>query len=76
MGVLVFALLYWMGNSLVGYRCISGWASPSIGTRGTCSYHGGVNYFPHILVFIFSLIVSFLFASWLNFILKERTKKR
>src|SRR5690242_11960719 len=32
-------------------RCRDGWASPSIGSRGACSWHGGVDHTPGILKF-------------------------
>lgn len=40
--------------------CNDGWASPSIGTQGACSWHGGVNDFPKYVSFLVSLVVAFI----------------
>ena len=33
--------------------CVDGWSSPSIGSRGACSSHGGVDSTPLLNIFIF-----------------------
>jgi hypothetical protein len=43
-GIGVFLSVLILGDYIVGPpRCRSGWQSPSIGLRGACSHHGGVD---------------------------------
>ena len=44
--------------------CADGWASPSIGSRGACSHHGGVDSGLSALYFIFTLGVSASSGLW------------
>lgn len=39
--------------------CNDGWVSPSLGTQGACSHHGGVNDFPIQLLFVVSVLLGF-----------------
>ena len=57
--IATFVLCLYIGKSIVGPTvCNDGWASPSLGKRGACSYHGGVNRTPTNLVMLFSLLIS------------------
>ena len=59
----VFSLILW-GVFLPEVTCVDGWGSPSVGSRGACSHHGGVDSLPITLAIIFSF-VSGLFV-WLK----------
>lgn len=60
MGIALFFAVY----ISLGYifdlsaRCKDGWKSPSIGRKGACSYHGGVDRSRQNLAFGFSIIVA------------------
>ena len=54
--VCMAVLLYVVGP----VACNDGWASPSIGRQGACSWHGGVNSFPQFASFLVSLFVAFI----------------
>lgn len=45
-------------------KCEDGWASPSIGTSGACSWHGGVDDAYTFWRLAFSIGVALLFALW------------
>ena len=49
-----------VGVLLPDLACMDGWNSPSIGSSGACSHHGGVNHIPATI----GLIVSYAFAFW------------
>jgi hypothetical protein len=49
-----------IGFLLPELACMDGWSSPSIGSSGACSHHGGVNHLPVTI----GLIVSFAFSFW------------
>lgn len=66
-GFVVFFLLSFIGNQLVGpTRCSDGWASPSIGKQGACSHHGGVNRSPRSGVMILSILGGVLAATFVR----------
>lgn len=56
-GGLSALFLYWVVGNLfdLSASCWSGWQSPSIGSQGACSHHGGVNRTAEYLAFLFSL---------------------
>ena len=55
-GFVAFLALNFIGHELIGpAKCNDGWTSSSIGKRGACSHHGGVNRLPGNLVLIFSI---------------------
>lgn len=57
-------------NLLLGpVTCKSGWRSPSIGSRGACSHHGGVE----DRSWVFFLFVIIVFFSWL--IISDKFRK-
>ncbi|RWM79504.1 MAG: hypothetical protein EOR81_10870 [Mesorhizobium sp.] len=56
-GALTFiATMIVVGMFMGPTTCNSGWASGSIGRRGACSHHGGVNHGPAQLRFITSIL--------------------
>ena len=58
-GVVAFVVAMIALNHLIGpTRCGDGWPSPSIGRRGACSWHGGVNWSPAELAFLASVIIG------------------
>jgi len=59
-GVIAFLAVFIVGNAVVGPTvCRDGWPSASIGNRGACSHHRGVNRGPQALAFVLSIIVGF-----------------
>ncbi len=46
--------------------CSDGWASSSIGSRGACSYHGGVSSVPAVVSFIAACIAVIIFNSYVD----------
>lgn len=53
-GIVAFFVTAWGIGSLLGPEtCRDGWPSSSIGHRGACSWHGGVDHSRDILVFIY-----------------------
>lgn len=60
LGVVAFLAVLIVGNAVVGSTvCHDGWPSASIGNKGACSHHGGVNRGPQALAFILSIIAGF-----------------
>lgn len=58
-GVIVFIVAMTVIGAFMGpTRCNSGWASPSIGTQGACSHHGGIDRVPGMLRFLASLALG------------------
>jgi hypothetical protein len=58
-GVITFIIAMTVTGYLMGpTKCNSGWASSSIGKRGACSHHGGVNRTPGMLRFLASLALG------------------
>ena len=58
-GVMTFLTIMIVGHTMLGPTvCNDGWHSPSIGTQGACSHHGGVNRTPGTLLFFTSLALS------------------
>lgn len=56
-GIGTFVLVTILGSYVAGpTRCRSGWQSPSIGLRGACSHHGGVDRFSGGLVFFLAIV--------------------
>ncbi len=54
-GFVAFAILLFLLGRLAGATtCQDGWQSPSIGSRGACSYHGGVDRTKFGIVFFVS----------------------
>jgi len=52
-------LIIFLGSAFdLRARCASGWVSSSIGSRGACSHHGGVDRTRWALALIFSLGVA------------------
>ncbi len=50
------------------YVCQSGWASPSVGTQGACSHHGGIDRSPHywsMLAGVVAAALSFKIVFWI-----------
>jgi hypothetical protein len=63
LGLFIFATLDFAINYFLGpLRCKDGWVSYSIGRRGACSHHGGVE--NRSWVFYFSAIVGFFSAMY------------
>jgi hypothetical protein len=55
-GIIAFFVALITISSFMGpTRCKSGWASASIGRRGACSHHGGVDHTPGTLLALGSL---------------------
>lgn len=54
--------------------CNSGWASGSIGRRGACSHHGGVNHGPAQLRFFTSILFGVAAGMFANKIQNSRAK--
>jgi len=64
--IFTFLALLILGNILFGYTgCRDGWSSPSIGTQGACSHHGGVTS-NFGLIFIIVGAISFRLYSFVN----------
>lgn len=64
-GLLFFVFTYvLLPHSSGPPKCNDGWASPSIGTRGACSSHGGVKREHSGIKFFFSVGIGYL-ASYL-----------
>src|ERR1700682_1064498 len=60
-GLLTFLVSLTVMLKLVGpVTCFDGWHSPSIGRRGACSWHGGVDSTPQSLAFAASVFAGFL----------------
>lgn len=60
-GWIVGIVIFVLGLSVMdGSTCVDGWRSPSIGRRGACSSHGGVQHhtFAGFVVFYLTLAVS------------------
>jgi len=58
--------LVWLSNYLLGpVVCRDGWASPSIGHRDACSWHGGVSHSRDMFIFLFLGLSAF--ARWTVF---------
>ena len=58
-GFAVFLLIYIPALFVAGpVTCRDGWGSPSIGRRGACSHHGGVDRWKESLAFFVSLAVA------------------
>ncbi|WP_152967616.1 hypothetical protein [Pannonibacter phragmitetus] len=62
--VLVFLMILLHSVFDLRARCSSGWISPSIGSSGACSHHGGVDRTRPRLAWVFSLVISGLAAWW------------
>lgn len=62
--ILVFLVVFFFVRILLGAAaCSDGWRSGSIGSRGACSHHGGVDSVPGIVaVVLASIAVLFFFA--------------
>lgn len=76
-GFIVFCSLFFLGSHIVGpTRCADGWSSSSIGSRGACSYHGGVDNTPRNIVFIFSILGGLVASGFFGSrpIIKKRTE--
>lgn len=74
--IIIFFLLFIPLSFLMsGKVCVDGWASPSIGSSGACSHHGGVSSFPGIFVFFISLLGTFYVNKLLNKKNKDETLK-
>lgn len=43
-----------------GGGCRDGWNSPSIGRRGACSHHGGVDRSGNVFIFIYAVVSTFV----------------
>jgi hypothetical protein len=64
--IFIFLTAWISGSILFGEtKCRDGWHSPSIGSRGACSHHGGVTS-NHFLIFAASAIPSFFFFIFLD----------
>jgi ssDNA-binding Zn-finger/Zn-ribbon topoisomerase 1 len=64
-GFLVFLVSYIALLILIGpTTCNDGLHSPSIGKQGACSWHGGVNVFPQLFSFWFSVFLGWLTYKW------------
>ena len=62
--LIFFIAILVLSNWLFGYTgCRDGWSSPSIGSRGACSHHGGVTS-NFSLLFMASGLLSFFFYSF------------
>lgn len=58
-GGVFLLLMIFLGSAFdLRARCASGWVSSSIGSRGACSHHGGVDRTRGTLAFFFSLGVA------------------
>lgn len=56
-GLIIFFLLLFVLSLLYGgATCSDGWASPSIGSSGACSHHGGVSKAPGFIIFVISIV--------------------
>lgn len=59
--------------------CNDGWASPSIGTRGACSWHGGVKREHSGIKFFFSVgigyLASYLYGRRRDAVLQRKSKE-
>lgn len=59
-GIFVCSASLFFGHQLIGPTlCNDGWKSPSLGIQGACSYHGGVNSLPELII----ILASFISAS-------------
>jgi hypothetical protein len=66
-GVLIFLILFFIGHQIIGgTKCNDGWMSPSIGTQGACSHHGGVNHTPRNIVLIISIVGGVLASGFVG----------
>jgi hypothetical protein len=71
-GLITFFVCLVVLSFLVPTVCNDGWASPSIGRQGACSWHGGVNNFPGYVL----LVVSFLIARLASNVAGKKNEKR
>lgn len=55
-------------------RCQDGWTSPSIGTQGACSHHGGVDNWRAVAAFFASVCLSALIV-WVPILFRENAEK-
>jgi len=53
-------------------RCEDGWASPSIGTQGACSWHGGVDNSPAVNAFMATVACTMAVVAWRWIVLVRR----
>lgn len=58
--IIGFCFLFVINTLLGPLACKSGWRSPSIGSRGACSYHGGVE----DRSWVFFLFIIVVLISW------------
>lgn len=65
LGAAAFASTFIILNLISGpLACNSGWASPSIGSQGACSHHGGVDRTPAFLRFLASAAAGIVVGRW------------
>lgn len=63
----IFVIAYILLNNWAGpVTCKDGWASPSIGRQGACSWHGGVDRTRQNLAFWGSVILGFVAYGLIN----------
>ncbi|MBN9454264.1 MAG: hypothetical protein J0I42_20195 [Bosea sp.] len=66
-GVATFVATFIFLNLISGpLTCNSGWASPSIGSQGACSHHGGVDRLPGFLRFLASAAAGITVGNWVS----------
>jgi hypothetical protein len=66
-GVAAFLLsLILLRSTFGGATCRDGWASPSIGRPGACSYHGGVDRSKGALIMVVSLGIGAAAGAWVG----------
>ena len=70
-GLLAFVLCYVLFIAVFPTRCEDGWRSPSIGSQGACSWHGGVEKAYQQLEFWASVLVG-----WITFKLARRNEEK
>jgi hypothetical protein len=63
----IFVIAYILLNNWAGpVTCKDGWASPSIGRQGACSWHGGVDRTRQNLAFWGSVLLGFVAYELIN----------
>ena len=74
--IFLIAFFSYLINTLLGpITCIDGWHSPSIGSQGACSYHGGVENRGWIgpLSFLLTIFISSIYYHFKEIAIKKWT---
>jgi len=79
LAISVFIGAYWFCRLFLYHEpiCTDGWRSTSIGSRGACSHHGGVDRWPLVFSMFLSGLLGYLASFFVrNRLEKDRTRQR